>query len=117
MIAARARVEQRNAQGWGDINELLNWLNPEDPIRGVEKRVSLARYVHYRQNNELQGYFALPCLRCDDDNHFIGFRYLLRDPWRFGWDRERYALVNSTPRFFEDHLLPSIFSVAELPNV
>ena len=117
MITARAVVKQRKQQGWADIDEMLEWLNPEDPTRGVEKRESLARYVHYWQNYVLRGYFALPCLRCDD-NHFIGLRNLVRDRERYGWgsEGERYALVNSTPQFFEEHLLPSIFSVAELPN-
>lgn len=110
MIKARAMVKLRNFQGWGDINEMVNWLNPEDPARDVKRRDSLARYVGYWNDNVMRGYFALPCLVCDDHSHFVGLRNLVRDRARYGWREgsKRYALVNNTSQFFEEFLLPHI---------
>ena len=100
-------MRQRKELGWGDIDKMVEWLNPEDPSRGVKKRDSLARYLHYSQNNVIRGYFGLLCLLCHD--HAVRLNYLIDDFETFGWDDERYDLVNNTSRFFEDHLLPSNF--------
>lgn len=102
MIAARVNVERRNGQGWGDINEMVNWLNPEDPTRGVEKRISLTRYVGYWHNNVIRGYFTLPCLLCHD--HFVSLRHLAIDREIYGYNDER-----KDPQFFEEYLFPSNF--------
>ena len=88
---------------------MIEWLNPEDPVRGVEKRDSLARYLHYSQNDVIRGYFGLPCLLCHD--HAVRLNSLIEDRESYGWDPqdENYDLVNNTSQFFEDHLLPSNF--------
>ena len=115
MITARAIIEQRKGQGWADVDEMVNWLNPEDPARGVEKRISLARYVGYWHNNVLRGRFALPCLLCHD--HFVTLRNLSIDRVIYGYNDQRKDLVNNTPQFFEEYLLPSNFLVADRPSI
>ena len=86
---------------------MIEWLNPEDPARGVKKRASLARYLHYSQDNVIKGYFGLPCLLCHD--HAVRLNYLINTPTFFGWDDERKDFINNTRQCFEDHLLPSNF--------
>ena len=107
----KEKVEERKRLGWGEIDEMIEWLNPEDPTRNVKKRDSLARYLRYSQNGLVLGYFGLPCLICHD--HAVRLNYLVEDPEAFGWDDQRFDLVNNTRQFFEDHLLPSNFHVAD----
>ena len=103
-------MKERKSLGWGEIDEMIEWLNPEDPAKGVKKRDSLARYIRYSVNNVIRGYFALPCLLCYD--HFVRIKSLEEDRESFGWDDQRSDLVNNTRKFFEEHLLPSNFHVA-----
>ena len=112
----KIKVEERKSLGWGEIDEMIEWLNPEDPEKGIKKRDSLARYLLYSENNVMRGYFGLPCLLCHD--HAVRLNYLVKDRESFGWgaEDERYDLVNNTRQFFEDHLLPSNFCVAVPPN-
>ena len=112
MTTSKMIVEQRKRLGWGEIDEMIEWLNPEDPVRGVEKRVSLARYLHFTQNNAIKGYFGLPCLLCHD--HAVPLSELVKDRESYGWDDEQKDLVNNTRQFFEDHLLPSNFVLQTL---
>ena len=115
MIAAREQIKLRKEQGWADVDELVNWLNPEDPTLNLVKRDSLARYVGYWHDNTIRGYFALPCLVCDHQDHFVALRNLVRDPARYGWGVQdpRYTLVNNINQFFEEYLLPSNLLVAD----
>ena len=78
MVAARDHVKLRKELGWGEVDEMIEWLNPEDPARGVEKRASLARYVHYSRENVVRGYLALPCLSCP--NHAVCLAKLAKKP-------------------------------------
>ena len=107
MTTTKMIVEQRKQLGWGELDEMIEWLNPEDPTKGVEKRDSLARYLHYSQDNLIRGFFGLPCLLCHD--HAVPLSELVKDRESYGWDDERKDLVNNTKQFFEDHLLPSNF--------
>ena len=84
MTTTKMIVEQRKQLGWGEIDEMIEWLNPEDPARDVKKRDSLARYLHFSQNNMLRGYFGLPCLLCHD--HAVPLSELVKDRESYGWD-------------------------------
>ena len=110
---AKDRVKERKNLGWDEIDEMIEWLNPEDPKKGLKKGNFLARYLWYSRDNIVRGYFGLPCLLCHD--HAVRLNYLVRDPYSFGWDDQRYDLVNNTKQFFEDHLLPSNFHVLGFP--
>ena len=100
MVTYKMIVEQRKGLGRGEIDEMIEWLNPEDPARNVEKRNSLARYLHFSQNNVIRGFFGLPCLLCHD--HAVRINSLIEDRESYGWDPqdENYDLVNNTSQFF-----------------
>ena len=102
-------MKERKNLGWDEIDEMVEWLNPE---KDGKKRDSLARYLHYSQNGVLRGFFGLPCLLCHD--HAVRINSLIEDREAFGWDVEdqNYDLVNNSRQFFEDHLLPSNFCVS-----